>query len=103
MRKYKSIGLFIFILAIISVLVWRVIDQAITIDYMRQGFEGQRRVCLSLVKVSNTVLALVPADMAKAKLLEKSGAQSKSADLIIDDIQIEKIDEKLQLKHETCL
>lgn len=101
MNKYVYFSLALLIVAV-AALMWRVVDQAVTIDYMKQGLEGQRRVCLSLTQVSDTVLELVPAEQVAAKLLDQKGVQRKGNSLLVGDVEVERSAGRMRVKLETC-
>lgn len=101
MKKYIYFG-FMVLIFLVAALMWRVVDQALTIDYMKQGIASQRLVCLSLIQVNDTVLGLVPAEQVTEKLLDQNGVQRKGNGLIVGDIEIERSAGKMRLKRETC-
>jgi hypothetical protein len=102
MNKYFCYGSLVVLIVAAAALMWRVFDQGLTIDYMKQGMESQRRVCLSLIQVGDTALDLVSAEQVAEKLLVQNGVERKGNGLLVGDIEIEQSAGKMHVSRETC-
>ena len=102
MKKRLCIGALAFLLMVMAFLLWQVIDQAITIDYMKQGIDGQRRACLSLLQLSDVAMELAPSQQLASKLVEQGNVEQKGAGFLVGHIEVEQTTHGLRASRDSC-